>query len=242
VLTVSSHLRDRLLKQGIEPHRVQVAPNAFDIRRIRDAQPSQALRQRLGLEGAFVLGFVGWFDRWDRLDLLIDVLSDLLPAHPQARVLLIGDGPVTPELKQKAAALGLQDKVVFTGAVPRAQVFEHIALFDVAVFAHSNDFGSPVVMFEFMGMRVPIVAPRLAPILDVHRDEDTALLFDPLDRVGCARAVSRLIASAELRQAIAGRAHERLLARHTWARNAQQILEVAGLQSPPADVLPEAAR
>jgi len=236
VLAVSSHLRDRVVRQGVDPKRVHVAPNAFDVRRIRDVQPSEARRRELGLQGAFVLGFVGWFDRWDRLDLLIDVLGDLLPEHPQARVLLVGDGPVAGELRAKVEHMGLQGKVVFTGAVPRTQVFDHVALFDCAVFAHSNDFGSPVVMFEFIGMRVPVVAPRLAPILDVQRDGETALLFDPLDRIGCANAVRRLITSAELRTTLAANAHRRLLARHTWARNARQILEVAGLQDPPADL------
>lgn len=228
-LAVSSHLRDRLLRQGMAPERLSVAPNAFDVRRIGSSQHRPELAAGLGLTDAFVIGFVGWFDHWDRLDMLIEVLAELLPKHPQARVLLVGDGPVAPSLRAKAHALGLKDKVVFTGAVPRTQVFDHIALIDVAVFAHSNDFGSPVAMFEFMGMRVPIVAPRIAPILDVHRDGETALLFDRLDRTQCAAAVRRMIESPALRAELADRARAQLLARHTWARNAEQILEVAGL-------------
>lgn len=241
ILTVSSHLRDRILRQGVASERVQVAPNAFDVRRLRNATGRKPeLAARLGLAGTTTLGFVGWFDHWDRLDLLLEVLADVLPDHPDTRVLLVGDGPVAAGLREKASALGLEGKVVFTGAVPRDQVFDHIALIDVAVFAHSNDFGSPVVMFEFMGMRVPIVAPRLAPILDVHRDGDTALLFDRLDRAQCATAVRRLLASPALRSELADRAHRKLLAEHTWARNAQQILEVAGLASPGA-ALPDPA-
>lgn len=232
ILTVSSHLRDRVLRQGVAPSAVHVAPNAFDVKRLREPKRSPELAQRLGLDGAVTLGFLGWFDDWDRLDMLIETLADLLPRHPQTRVLLVGDGPITPALKQKAADLGVADKVVFTGAVPRAQVFDHIALMDVAVFSHSNDFGSPVAMFEFMAMRIPIVAPKLGPILDVHRDGDTALLFDRLDRAQCVQAVERLIADASLRQDIALRAYTKLLSDHTWQRNARQILEVAGLVAP----------
>ncbi|MEW6704324.1 MAG: glycosyltransferase family 4 protein [Pseudomonadota bacterium] len=230
ILTVSSHLRERILHQGVPPERVQVAPNAFDVKRIEGKTGRKPeLARRLGLEGAFVFGFVGWFDHWDRLDMLIDVLAEVLPEQPQARVLLVGDGPVSAGLRDKVASLGLQQKVVFTGAVPRDQVFDHIALFDTAVFAHSNDFGSPVVMFEFMAMRVPIVAPRLAPILDVHEDGETALLFDRLDQAQCAAAVRRLIATPALREELAERAYRKLLAEHTWARNAEQILEAAAL-------------
>jgi glycosyltransferase involved in cell wall biosynthesis len=118
---------------------------------------------------------------------------------------------------------------VFTGAVPRAQVFDYIALLDIAVLPHSNNFGSPVVMFEFMALRIPVVAPWLEPILDVQHDGKTALLFDPLDRTQCAAAIERLLVAPGLRSELAERAFEQLAAQHTWHRNASRILESAGL-------------
>lgn len=233
ILTVSSHLKARILRQNVRADRVRVVPNAFNLDKVKGVVRKPQLQQQLGLDGKTVFGFVGWFDAWDRLDLLIDVFADLLPAHPDARLLLIGDGPVSPGLREQARALGLQDQVVFTGAVPRNQVFDYISLLDIAVLPHSNDFGSPVVMFEFMGLRIPVVAPRLGPILDVQRDGETALLFDPLDRQQCGAAVRRLLQSPQLRHDLAGRAHAMLVAQHTWLRNASQIIEAAGLLAPP---------
>ncbi len=234
ILPVSSHLKAMVLKQGVPDSAVHVAPNAFDVRKLRsNLTRSPEVRAKLGLApDNFTMGFLGWFDHWDRLDMTIDVLAELLPQHPHARVLLVGDGPIAPSLKDKAKSLGIADKVIFTGAVPRAEVFDHIAQMDLAVFAHSNDFGSPVAMFEFMAMRIPIVAPRLGPIMDVHIDGQTALIFDRLDRAQCTAAVRRMIESAELRQTIANRAYDKLLAQHTWQRNGRQILEVAGLVTP----------
>ncbi len=84
-------------------------------------------------------------------------------------------------------------------------------------------------MFEFMGLRIPVVAPRLEPILDVQRDGETALLFDPLDRAQCGAAIERLLASPGLRQEMAARAYAKLVAEHTWHQNAAQIIEAAGL-------------
>lgn len=227
--TVSSHLKKRILRQQVDAARVHVVPNAFDVNKVKGRTRKSELVEQFGLAGKTVFGFVGWFDHWDRLDLLIEVYAELLPRHPDAQLLLIGDGPVTPSLRERARALGVQDKVIFTGAVPRQQVFDYISLLDIAVLPHSNDFGSPVVMFEFMGLRIPVVAPRLEPILDVQRDGETALLFDPLDRAQCMAAVERLLDSAELRSALADQAYAKLVAEHTWHQNASHILESAGL-------------
>jgi glycosyltransferase involved in cell wall biosynthesis len=219
----------------VEQARVHVVPNAFDVDKVRGRVRSTELESRFGLDGKCVFGFVGWFDRWDRLDFLIDCYADVLTRHPSARLLLVGDGPVTPALQARVSELGIADSVVFTGAVPRQEVFEYMALLDIAVLPHSNDFGSPVVMFEFMGLRIPVVAPRLGPILDVQRDGETALLFAPLDASRCKEAIERLIESPVLRNELAERAYRRLTAEHTWHRNARRILEAAGL-SPPGEL------
>lgn len=229
IQTVSSNLKRRIVACGVPEARVDVAPNAFDVSKVQGRSRSPELARRLGLEGCTVVGFAGWFSAWDRLDLLVSTFAELLPRHPQARLLLIGDGTVAPELRQQAQALGIADHVVFTGGVPRAEVYDYIALLDVAVLPHSNDFGSPVVMFEFMGLKVPLVAPRLAPILDVQRDGETALLFDPLDMRQCGDAIEQLLGSAQLRAAFSEAAHDLLVREHTWTRNAQRVLASAGL-------------
>lgn len=227
--TVSSHLKRRILRRGVAERRVHVVANAFDARTLGASPRRPDLVARYGLAGRLVVGFAGWFDHWDRLDMLIDVVARLKPEHPHLALLLIGDGPAMPALRAQAARRGLAHDVTFTGAVPRQQVYDYITLLDIAVLPHSNDFGSPVVMFEFMGLGIPIAAPRLEPILDVHRDGATALLFDPLDAAGLQAALARYLREPELRRTIAQRAYAKLIADHTWERNATAILASAGL-------------
>jgi glycosyltransferase involved in cell wall biosynthesis len=136
---------------------------------------------------------------------------------------------VLVDARRAVAERGVAKDVVFTGAVPRTEVLNYLNLLDVAVLPHSNDFGSPVVMFEFMALRKPVVAPRLPPIEDVHQDGDTALLFKPLDAAECRAAIERMLDEPGLAPAIADRAFRRLTERHTWRRNAELILEAAGL-------------
>jgi glycosyltransferase involved in cell wall biosynthesis len=228
---VSSHLAKRILGNGVPVERIHVVPNAFDPARVRRGEAKAELKARLGLQERTTLGFAGWFDAWDRLDFLVDVFAGLRTEHPDIALLLIGDGPVMSALRDQVRIKGLEDDVVFTGPVPREEVYDVMSLLDVAVLAHSNDFGSPVVLFEFMGLGIPIVAPRLEPIVDVLTSGDTALLFDPLDPTGLRKALDRLIRHPEQRRLLAEHAHARLLKEHTWARNASRILASAGLMT-----------
>jgi glycosyltransferase involved in cell wall biosynthesis len=227
--TVSSHLRNMILKQKVPEDRVRVVPNAFDVAKVEGIGKSDELLKKLDIRSRLVIGFAGWFDHWDRLDFFVEVFRGLRQSHSNTVLLLIGDGPVLREVRELVNAYGLTGDVVLTGAVPRSDIYRHLCLMDIAVLPHSNDFGSPVVMFEFMGLRIPVVAPRLAPIEDIHRDGDTALLFDPLDAGQCRGAIERLVASPALRDQLAERAYRKLTTCHTWHRNAELILHSAGI-------------
>lgn len=227
ILTVSSHLRDRILANGVGPARVRVVPNAIDIEKFSAVKRDGALADQLGIDGKLVMVVAGWFDKWDRLDFLMTALARIIVKFPDTILMVVGDGPVLAAARSRASELCLDSHVVFTGAVPRKDVLRYLCLADIAVLPHSSEFGSPIVMFEFMGLHIPVVAPRLAPIEDVHVDGETALLFTPLDLDGIVEKLSALMESQQLRQAIAQRAYEKLVHEHTWEQNALQIIDVA---------------
>ena len=81
-----------------------------------------------------------------------------------------------------------------------------------------------------MGLGIPVVAPRLGPILDVHADGRTAVLFEPLNDQQMQEAILELVNSAERRADVARHALAKLQRDHSWAQNARQILRAAGLE------------
>lgn len=235
ILTVSSHLRDRILATDVPEDLIRVVPNAVDIEKFKNIKRDASLVKQLGLQDSRVLVVAGWFDKWDRLDFLLDAMARLIRLFPDVKLVMVGDGPVLADARVQVKTLGLGEHVVFTGAVARRDVLRYLALADIAVLPHSNEFGSPVVMFEFMGLRVPVVAPRLAPIEDIHDDGNTALLFAPLNLAEFVKKLSAALASTELREKIASRAFEKLIREHTWEQNALQIIKAADLDHMPRD-------
>jgi glycosyltransferase involved in cell wall biosynthesis len=226
VLVVSSFLADEARRRGAREGRVHVLPNAVaDVG--AGSPPGRDAREALSLGGRTVIGFVGWFDRWDRLDLLVEVFADLHRARPETHLLLVGDGPVAADLRSDIARQGLEAAVTITGAVPRDQVPRYLGAMDIGVLPSSNEFGSPIALFEMMAAGKPVVAPDVAPIRDVLEDGVTGIVVPRGDREALGRALGRLVGDASLRDRLGTAAMRRVAAAHTWTANARRIAGIA---------------
>ena len=204
VFTICEGLRRDIVARGIAPGRVTVIPNAVDI--------EAALAAALGLAGATVVGFIGSFYAYEGLDLLLEALPALLARRPEVRVLLVGGGPQDAALKAQAAALGLADKVVFTGRVPHAQVQRYYDLVDVLAYPrHSmrlTELVTPLKPLEAMAQGRLLVASDVGGHKELIRHGETGWLFEAGNAQALAGAVDELLAHRERWPALraAGRA------------------------------------
>lgn len=227
--TVSSYLKNMIVKQGVAADIIEVTPNAINPDVFNGCRHVDNLATKYNLTDITVLGFAGWFDNWDRLDLLVDVFAKLKVNNKNLKLLLIGDGAVLDEVRTKMVTLNLEDDVILTGAVQRSEIRKYLSLLDIAVITHSNEFGSPVVMFEFMGLGIPIVAPKLLPITDVLTHDKDALLFDILDMNDLEIKLNSMINHMAMRKRLSTAAYTKLVSEHTWSRNAENIIHTSGV-------------
>lgn len=226
ILCVSSVLADQVQQRGASSERIHVLPNAIDPNRFRSPGADQPLRSWLGLEGSIVIGHVGLFYRWDRLDVLIEVVRSIRDRHPQLKVLLVGDGPEMENLKRTAFRLGIEREVIFPGPVPRDDVPAYIDAMDICVLPDSNAFGSPIALFEFMAMGKPCVVPDLGPMRDVIDDNVNGIMFPHGEYGDLEKVLVRFIEDPALRTQIGARARDTVLQRHTWAANARFLVQL----------------
>jgi glycosyltransferase involved in cell wall biosynthesis len=223
IFTVSSYLKEAMVRKGIPAERIALQPNAIDAALFAAPRDREAKRRALGLEKKVVVGFAGWFDAWDRLDQLVEVFARVRRGA-ECHLLLVGAGRMMDALQAQVRELGLEGDVTFTGPVPRAEVLDFMNAMDVAVLAHSNPFGSPIVLFEFMGLGKAIVAPTLPPVTDVLSDGKDALLFTPEDWDGLEARLARVAGDGALRAQLGEAARAKALGSHTWDANARDIL------------------
>jgi len=228
VVVVSRALATTLEKSvGVDPDKILILPNAVDEGRIVDVvSPAED-----NSANEVVIGCVGFFVPWHGLNLLVDAVADLGTAGKGARLLLVGDGPVRSEVEQRAKRLGLSDRLTVTGTVPHGEVGSWLRKMDIAVLPDSNDYGSPMKIFEYMAAGKPIVAPDYGPVLEVLEDGSNGIVFPRHDVRALRDALGKLIEQPALRQCLAEKAREFVLREHTWARNADRLetmLSVAG--------------
>lgn len=235
VVVVSQVLADELHARGVPAQRILVNPNGVDPDTYRPDIAAGPLRQRLGVDGQTVIGFIGTFGPWHGAAMLVDafarLLSDRADLRPTVRLLMIGDGQQLPQVRRAIADAGLASSVILTGRVPQTLGPEYLAACDILVSPHvpnpdgSAFFGSPTKLFEYMAMGRPIVASRLDQIGDVLTDGVDALLVPPGEPDVLANAIARLIDAPALAQQLASRARAAALERHTWKRHTERILQ-----------------
>lgn len=138
----------------------------------------------------------------------VDVLLRALAAVPGVRLVLAGDGPERASLLRLADRLGMRDRTLFLGFVPRAQVPGLLAAADVlALPSRYEELGTTVI--EAMRAGVPVVAADTGGVSTTVTDGVTGLLVPPGDPGALAAALRRLLADEALARRLADAARRR---------------------------------
>lgn len=233
-LGVSAELRGMALEAGAAAARVHVVPNGVDAARFQP-QPGarDALRRELGLGSGPVLGFVGSLKSWHGTDVLLRAFARLAPRWPQARLLLVGEGPMAEALRSAAEDLEVASAVCFTGAVDHARVPDFLAAMDVTVapYLPSEDFYfSPIKIYEYLAAGKPVVASHLGQIVALA-EAGYVDTVPPGDADALAAALEAVLASPDRATERTARGREWTLRERTWTANARRLAELASAKS-----------
>ena len=225
-LPVTSVLADMVAAAGADRGAISVVHNGVVPERYADLPERSAAKRELGIGRGITLGFVGFIREWHRLDTVIDALRD--SALADANLLVVGDGPARKALENQAQQAGLGERVRFTGLVQRSDLINTMASFDVALQPHVVSYASPLKLFEYMAMGLPIVAPDTDNIREVLTNEEDSLLVPVGDRDAIHSALVRLVQDEALRSRLGEGARTRILSGgFTWDKNASRVAAIA---------------
>lgn len=152
VVAVSLPLRDVLAARGIPHARLQVIRNGV----VGDVsyESREGARVHLGLPAAgLVFGWIGRLSEEKNPLLAVDALAEL--GEPNARLCVVGDGPLRLDVARRARQLGVGQQVVLVGARPAASRL--LRAFDALVLSSRTE-GTPMVLLEAAMAEVPIIA------------------------------------------------------------------------------------
>lgn len=231
VLCLTEATRRRLMDYWKVPaDKIVVLPLAADIKLFGRPQEANTIRRDLGFGDEPVIGFVGGFQLWHGLEDLINGFVQVREWFPNARLLLVGDGPGRKRIEELAHWLKVWDAITITGWVSYRDVPRYLAAMDLVAapypkLKHEMWF-SPLKLYEYMAAGKAIVASRCGQIADVIEDGVTGLLVEPGDPAGLADALRAVIADADLRTTLGANARRQAEAEHSWTHVAARLGEI----------------
>lgn len=200
VVAVSAEVAASIERHAGSRVPVRVVRNGVPVDRLRrDPDGGSEVRRRLGIPPeAPVLGQVAVFRRQKRLDLWLETARQVLRDRPDARFVLVGDGPLRPEIERCARDLGLTGAVSFTGLQDDVRPF--LSAMDLLLVTSEFE-GLPLVLLEAMALELPVVATAVGGIPEVVVDHRTGRLvpFGNPER-SAAAALEVLARPAEARE------------------------------------------
>jgi len=231
VITICHGLRDDLVERGFPAGRIGVMPNGVDLTLFGDPPPrDEALAGELKLGAGPAIGFIGSYYDYEGLDDLIAAMPDLLCEQPDARLLLVGGGPMEESLKAQAEASPVSFAIRFVGRVPHDQVERYYALCDVMAYPRKRcrltDLVTPLKPLEAMAQGRIVAASDVGGHSELITDGLTGALFRADDPAACAAALARLLSTRPAWPELRDCARAHVAAHHDWARNVRRYRDV----------------
>lgn len=222
VVTLGEALKGELVERGVDPAKIFLVHNAVELPPDALRPPRPELRAELGLDGKFVVAYIGSVSRLESLHVLIEAIAALGSTRPDIAAMIVGDGAALAELRQQASTLGVADRVRFVGAVPHAQVPDYYALTDAVVCTRGPDrvcsVVTPLKPYEAMAYRKAVVVSDVPALREMVQDGVTGTIVPPLEPRALAAALVQLADDPARRAALGAQAAAWVAEHRSWAR------------------------
>lgn len=204
---------------SVDAAKISVVPNAVAPQAGGPTDPSFPSKP--------VIGFVGRLVKQKGLDLLVDAFAILRGRFPEARLVLVGDGPMRQSLIDRVESLGVTGSVTMTGAVDdvKRQMLEFSCLVLPSAFE-----GLPNAVMEALSLGLPVVTRPVGDLEEVVWEGRTGRLIRDDSPESVADLLSEVVADHGLRHSAAHEGPTLIQSRYSVASAIEKLLDVyAGL-------------
>ncbi|MGE4214907.1 MAG: glycosyltransferase family 4 protein [Anaerotignaceae bacterium] len=180
----TTKVRASLLQYGVTKP-IHIIPTGINIDKFRKgnypAADTLKLRSTFGLnENHKIILVLGRIAKEKSIDVIVNAMPQVFEKEPDARLLIVGDGPGRDALEAQVNNLGITNKVIFAGAKPWDEIGKYYQLGDVFVSASVSE-TQGLTFIEAMAAGLPIVAKKDECIEGVIENDKTGIIFETDD-------------------------------------------------------------
>lgn len=217
VSTPSAYLRDAIVRTyGVMPERAVVNYNAAEE---TEVPPFEAVRvpHQIFTSARLVA--------WKGVDGIIRALALLRTRVPDARLVIAGDGPEEPRLRELVATMGLEDSVTFLGRVSRTETW-HLRKASEVYVLNSTYEGLPHTVLTSFAAGIPTIATDIPGTNEAVYDGVSGLLVPSADDAALADALERLLGDTALQQQLQEGGTKLLAQKFSWEAHIHSLTEL----------------
>jgi glycosyltransferase involved in cell wall biosynthesis len=197
VICVSEDLQAQSRDCGVPRERCVLIENGIDTQGFFRSVDVAAAKRKLGIAPErLLIGAVGRLSAEKGFDTLIRSVDQLLRAHWDVELVIVGEGEEKARLQALVSHLGREERIRLLGYRP--DMIDLYQAMDVYALSSLRE-GLPNVLLEAMAMEVPVVATRVAGVPRLIRHEENGLLVEPGSEVDLTRALARMLRDEDLR-------------------------------------------
>ena len=212
------------ISQAIKEYLIQMKIPDRSIHVVRNGVEEEWFSVRKKPSASYIC-YTGSLYSWKGVDTLILAMKYL----PGEKLVIVGGGGRTAELKSLTVKEGVSDRVDFAGAVPRMLIPEYLSQAKVAVLPNilsmPSQFSSPLKLFEYMACGIPIAASDMPVFREVLTHKENAVLVEPNNPEALAGGIRYLIENPERAAQIAEKAKVDAL-NFTYGKRAGKITDI----------------
>ena len=195
VIAVSDEVKAQLLKAGVRKDKIHLIRNGIDLRPFEQATPS--LRVAFSSAKGLTVGWIGRLSREKGADIFLRAVAIVVAEHPDARFVVVGDGPDLSMLNALMQKLDIEENVSFVGR--RGDMPGVYASLDVMV-SSSRQEGLPMAILEGMASSLALVATAVGDVPTLVLDGRTGITVPSEDVELLAAGIARLLQDPEIRE------------------------------------------
>ncbi len=215
ITILSARMRERLRRCGLDGARVLLIPNGVDTSLFR---PCPGVQERVP-----TVVCVAKLRYQKGVDILLRAWRKVVEQRPEARLLIVGDGPLFDELRCLAASLGVTSSVEFTGLC--TDVVQHLQRGHIAVLPSRWE-GMPNALLEAMSCGLACVATRVSGSEDLLSQSERGVLVEPGDGDALAAALLFLLKNPELARDYGRAARQHIEQQYSFEQIMQRYIDL----------------